>query len=361
MNHHIRSYSEQPQIAAQVGNGNGGGQGENDLAQPRSFIRIHSDSQQSLDQLFNPTLTSSVPLRNRNLPSSFFNPSVKTHENGNHVLANNLHSRSISFDQRNPDVPQLHRPNFHLRTHSTLDSTSWVSNQQEAPQPIVAHQPMQDHQPTIMHEHAVQVQPNHHNQHQTATACNQHQTATACNQHQTATACNQHQTATAQTHQAVFYSSTQQTVAAADTTITPMVASSHSLHSRSVSYHHRPTPALEVHVNHGFHMRTHSSAAPAVSTCHHHHHHHQQQQVNSHHSSHQSLNHSTNGSAAAGWSSSGYSTDDMTSAGSGHTWNPGNQQQPASLAHNHHHDHHHMQVQQQAAHPIASQQCSYPW
>lgn len=474
MSHHARSFSEQPQIVARVANG-ADGQPNNGVDQPQSFIRVFSDSQQSLDQLFNPTLIGSVPLRNRNLPSSFFNPSVKTETNGTNGTSNgnNLHNRSISFDHRNPSVAPVQRHNFHTRTHSTLapmprldsnhsshevlngdtnnnnntssnnnvsscqqhrenivsaitnnqhhhnnqqrhihhhshsnggwssvsnsmddvSSTSWVASQpQQQPQaqpPAMAHQAMrvvQHHQPMIMHEHAIHIHPAQHSQPQ-----NHHH-------HQHSVPAN----VGANRDQAMFYNNIQPTVAAADTTTAPLAATSHacpnhSLHNRSVSYHQRPVVSVaEAHTNVGFHMRTHSTVAPTTSTCHHHPDYPQQaiSQHSSHQSSHEILNHSsaTNSSAAAGWSSSGYSTDDMTSTGTGHGWPLGqvhhhpvppqthatHQAQPVAMdhqpsaappltmpmGHNHnHHNHHHshipMQVQQQTACQVAPQQVFY--
>lgn len=130
--HHFRSLSEQPQHAVTIV-----GQQPN----AESFVRIHSDSKQSLDRLFNPPSTA-VPLRSRNLPRSFFDP-IKRSANGDQTSPNgigsnndyNLHQRSISYGSAGlqasggnvgPNNPR----NFHLRTHSGLApmSTLLASN-----------------------------------------------------------------------------------------------------------------------------------------------------------------------------------------------------------------------------------------
>jgi len=113
MNFHTRSFSEQqPQINTP------------NVAQPESFIRVYSDSQQSLDQLFNPNQSVAKPLRHRNLPASFFNQSLKEDEPatgpstnpGHFNQTSNLHARSISFDHR----PGAGRSGLHVRTQSML-------------------------------------------------------------------------------------------------------------------------------------------------------------------------------------------------------------------------------------------------
>lgn len=94
------------------------------------IIRIHSDSQQSLDRLFNTSNgEATVPLRNRNLPASFFNPSWQAGKDGgggelpsNQQQRGNfvsLHSRSTSFE---PGRNLHSRPHTsaHFRTRSTL-------------------------------------------------------------------------------------------------------------------------------------------------------------------------------------------------------------------------------------------------
>lgn len=85
-------------------------------------ILIHSDSQQSLDRLFNPQGEPTVPLRQRNLPSSFFNPNDRSS-----VMPNqNLHHRSTSYNfagnlssQQQQQNNHQHQPSsLHMRTHS---------------------------------------------------------------------------------------------------------------------------------------------------------------------------------------------------------------------------------------------------
>lgn len=144
MNYHFRSNSEHHQPLQQNSNNNSNTNGTNNsngtgdisngnlndnhmanrdqsgLLNPGGIIRVYSDSQQSLDRLFNPTNTqSTVPLRSRNLPASFFNPNLRIDEN----QTISLHSRSTSFDPRRLN-PQSSRPNqinsVHNRTQSTL-------------------------------------------------------------------------------------------------------------------------------------------------------------------------------------------------------------------------------------------------
>lgn len=83
MNHHFRSYSESGWNNQQAGAVTStSSKGDTSLAigdesASNGIIRIHSDSQQSLDRLFNPQINEAsnvVPLRQRNLPSSFFKP-----------------------------------------------------------------------------------------------------------------------------------------------------------------------------------------------------------------------------------------------------------------------------------------------
>lgn len=82
----------------------------------RSSLIIHSDSQQSLDRLFNPALQppSAVPLRQRNLPSSFFNP-------GSNVSLNQADAAVAA-------APVVQQPNHHYRNYS---SPAFMPNQQQ--------------------------------------------------------------------------------------------------------------------------------------------------------------------------------------------------------------------------------------
>jgi len=143
MNHHFRSYSEQQQQPLQphqqpshlMNSMNNNNNNNNPVDLPNrdslsGIIRIHSDSQQSLDRLFNPPNTqSTVPLRNRNLPASFFNPSWQTNKDEESPLGerrqqnnttNSLHNRSTSFDHRRNNLAGQQHGNVHMRTQSTL-------------------------------------------------------------------------------------------------------------------------------------------------------------------------------------------------------------------------------------------------
>lgn len=88
---------------------------------PSEYVLVHSDSQKSLDQLFDLNVPQgSVPLRNRNLPNSFFQHpanSAHLHSNGN----SSAHQRSTSFNQP-PAVSRSIRT--HTRTQSTLAPVS---------------------------------------------------------------------------------------------------------------------------------------------------------------------------------------------------------------------------------------------
>lgn len=152
MNFHQRSFSEQPQPlrpqqSPSLANSNNYGNQPNGDTNGTSVIMdttpnrvassggsggeiLHSDSQQSLDRLFNPTsMPSYTPLRDRNLPASFFNPPWKTNnrDGGEDNVSMgeapvSFHSRSVSFDQRQTSKAPIHRRNInlHMRTQSTL-------------------------------------------------------------------------------------------------------------------------------------------------------------------------------------------------------------------------------------------------
>lgn len=93
-----------------------------------SHVLIHSDSQRSLDQLFDlNTSQNSVPLRNRNLPNSFFNPSTSQSSLNNVPRS---HSRSTSFNQITAAQNRPYRS--HMRTQSTIVPMSSISE----PQPM---------------------------------------------------------------------------------------------------------------------------------------------------------------------------------------------------------------------------------
>lgn len=128
-NHHFRSLSAQPQhqglqspTRLQI-NGNTTTM-QQQLPVGSSVIKVYSDSQQSLDRLFNPQIAAtSVPLRNRNLPQSFFEPnSQSATRNTNELPKANLHVRSASSIDHGYSNGNTHNHhlNNHVRTHSTL-------------------------------------------------------------------------------------------------------------------------------------------------------------------------------------------------------------------------------------------------
>jgi len=369
MNHHTRSFSEQ-QPSSQLNAGP-------TVTQPESFIRIHSDSQQSLDQLFNPTQSTGKPLRHRNLPASFFKQSLKedepaTIQNGTaspNGHAGNLHSRSVSFDHRS-GVHAVGRSGFHMRTQSTLAPMPRVLSNQSSNQ---SSQEMlnydqsgnrsgatcghhnQDHN----HPQHQSLSNNHHHHHH----CNNGGTHTWSNvtnssdnlmspsswvagqtqspinsipQHSNPAPTQQQQpmmhtnyaangTVSIQSNQG-FYPST-----GTNNGIHQQQSHHHhtpcvnSIHNRSISFGNQPVDANRT-INHNMthHMRTHSTiapmqATPVIST--------NISSANSHHSSHQSSHEFLNktngvGQSGANWSSSGYSTDDLNAGWSSGTTQP---------------------------------------
>lgn len=77
-----------------------------------SGIIRYSDEQQSLERLFNPPSEDFIPLRDRNLPPSFFNPTANSISDGQHTT---FHARSTSHFEQKP------KPNgVHMRTQSVL-------------------------------------------------------------------------------------------------------------------------------------------------------------------------------------------------------------------------------------------------
>lgn len=394
MNHHFRSYSEHQPAQAQLTDTN-----------QQSFVRLYSDSQQSLDRLFNP-VQASIPLRERKLPLSFFNPQHKPDEapplngapngNTNHqvTIANQLHSRSMSSDQR-PGI-QSARPNFHMRTHSTLapiptlstnhsshqssheflnytnndsitdhnmngwsssgnstdDLTSssgcWANGHQEPsnhssqqllmkPQEPAPQVPQAAPQPQhLMHHQQQQHLPTHQPAPMQPIQSTEHQVGyTTCHTGQ-----NQSMHSCASNH-----------------------VVGNQLHSRSMSFDQRPEPSAQVNQN--LHMRTHSTVAPMVAM--------PRTNHSSHQSSHEFLNYTNVTSQTSnGWSSSGYSTDDLSSTS---CWTATQQPQqlnqppptvqqhiapaPQQGMHTNHHYQHHQQTHMQQHSPQATQQLFY--
>lgn len=156
MNHHFRSYSEQP---AQSNNNNlinrnGINNGICDTntnnflsnrnpesliqqGQTTSTIMEHSDSQQSLDRLFNPQNNPQRPLRERDLPASFFNPNLSANQSFHHrstsynpTSSNLQQSRTLPIGQQ--PQPRVMTDNnnagFHHRTQSTVTPMTTYSD-----------------------------------------------------------------------------------------------------------------------------------------------------------------------------------------------------------------------------------------
>ena len=403
MNYHTRSYSEQPQVPA-----------------PQSFIRFHSDSQQSLDQLFNPQSQSSVPLRNRNLPLSFFNPSLQTETNETATNGtNNFHSRSISLNhnQQAPAARAPQRLNLHMRTHSTLAPMPRLlcnhSSNQSSQECISTPVQQQNHHHVINNNSSSTSTTStttnnnnnnlhhHHHHHHEHHSQNSNGWSSAGNSMDDLSASpNWIAGQPAQNHAVPMQQSAPVVCAGApqhQPLIQGPVAVQHqqvfqnvnplpsvpqqptdhvcpnNLHGRSISFNQRPDTRV---TGHGFHMRTHSTIAP-MSGAHNH------NQVNGHVSSHQSSqdfsinSNNTNTSSSTGWSSSGYSSDDMTSTGN--SWTAAGQpamtqvphQVPCPMANaqvlssptNLHHHHHHNQaatIQHQHQQPqLAQEQMFY--
>lgn len=320
MNHHYRSHSEQPhQAVPPVGH------------QPtvESYITIHSDSQQSLDRLFNPS-TTAVPLRGRNLPRSFFEPGHKIDENGgtngNGVESNhpNLHHRSISygFGTANGPAPNAPRRNFHVRTHATAlapMSTLPASN----------HSSFQSSQEVLNTESSISTNNNHSDVNSWINSGSQQTSSIEDSDitsnggivdatpipplHNQQLPLQQHHTPPARTlnpaNQHFFFNQAPQVAEPIQNNgsfASPNVVAG-SVHTRSMSYDQRPSHARPIVNHHNLHSRTHSTLAPMSvipST--------NQIQNNS---SQEFLNYPYNNhQSATGWSSSGYSSDDMTSA-----------------------------------------------
>jgi hypothetical protein len=246
MAYHFRSQSEhcRPQLAEQP--------------QQQSIIRVYTDSQQSLDNLFNPPPTATaVPLRCRNLPQSFFNPSAKLDD----CSTNRLHFRSTSYGPQTqcPVNNNTHRPavNCHLNNEQPTSSCSYIT----APNnwcPSAHQEPIV--QPPCQSVHVSEHQQQQQQQHQ---------------QHQQPLSQPQPQPQPQPTNN--FYGHP-----------------TNNLHSRSMSFDQHRTNTTGSMNN--FHVRTQSTLAPM--------------RINQN----QPLYHRElrTDQSATGWSSSGYSSDDIT-------------------------------------------------
>lgn len=84
-----------------------------------SGIIRYSDEQQSLERLFSPPSEDFIPLRDRNLPPSFFNPTAnRTNDN-----QTSFHARSTSHFEQKPK-----QNGIHMRTQSVLaPMSSYIS------------------------------------------------------------------------------------------------------------------------------------------------------------------------------------------------------------------------------------------
>lgn len=129
MNSHFRSYSE-AQVASsqQQQDPQQQQQQQPPLTSPsaNSIIRIHSDSKQSLDRLFNPPVSS---IRKRNLPPSFYDPTYGSKQQQQQQplqQQQSHHNRSVSFNQNG-----ARNGNLHMRTQSTIaPMTNFNASQQ---------------------------------------------------------------------------------------------------------------------------------------------------------------------------------------------------------------------------------------
>lgn len=397
MAYHFRSQSEQyqPQVQPAV------------LSQQpqqtiESFTLEHTDSQLSLDRLFNPPTSPSVrPLRGRNLPRSFFTPGLKPAGDGSGdgttptnngtppttATTNHLHTRSMSYGQQ--PQPRLARAanhhqhqnvnNFHMRTHSLiapmpehssghsslegLDSVSSTSINTSGiyePPPLAAvpaaqppaimpingntqHQPVAGRTDWSM---ATNTMEHHHNglsndgvNYMNSAHRHQQQQQQQQPRHSlgSLSELSPHPSVELIAHPPPTMptvSNNQQPnnfygLATANNSMHNnynTASTTNNFHHRSMSYdQHRPTHeglrgGLSNHHNHqnNLHSRTHSTLAPMAS-------------AGAHlgpagyqtstSTSREFLNYTANNQSATGWSSSGYSSDDMTAAvNNGNFW-----------------------------------------
>lgn len=138
MNFHSRSYSDrQPQLE-QTSSG---------------IIKIHSDSQKSLDRLFNPQ-PGPVPLRQRNLPSSFFNPTAKPAT----VIRQPLHYRNFSSPAF---MPNNNNNNNHLNQQKQQNQQQQHHHHHQHQHQSQTHQHNHQHNQHEPHQHH-----HHHHQHE---------------------------------------------------------------------------------------------------------------------------------------------------------------------------------------------------
>lgn len=346
MNNHSRSFSLQPpsQISTTPA-----------VGEPQSYIRFHSDSQQSLDQLFNPSQSAAKPLRHRNLPASFFkqsfnengaSPSNQSGDGTSDGRINNIHDRSIS----NPA-----RLNLHMATRSTPAPMPRVLSNQSSTQSsreLLNYDPNVNRTNTSCSHH--NQDHNHpHNNHcssgnghlsngWSSVSSSTDNIAPSSNwvagQPQspiTAVPIQQHQASAAQSQRTMMHQQANFTTNEA----TPMhLSNNQNAHTNTDTYHMQHPhnhhnnlcsnnnharsisglpiqPTRAVNITNVHPMRAHNISAPmqaipaGISNANSH--------ASSHQSSHEFLNltNSMNhiNSSATGWSSSGYSTDDLNS------------------------------------------------